>query len=46
VKHPSARYLLPTGRVLAESGAAVEPQEVVPAYLRQTVAQPSRPRSS
>lgn len=46
VAHPSARYLLPTGRVLAESGVAVEPQDVVPAYLRQTVAQPSRPRSS
>jgi tRNA threonylcarbamoyladenosine biosynthesis protein TsaB len=46
VAHPSARYLLPTGRVLAESGAAVEPQDVVPAYLRQTVAQPARPRSS
>lgn len=46
VAHPSARYLLPTGRVLAESGVAVEPQDVVPAYLRQTVAQPSRPRRS
>jgi tRNA threonylcarbamoyladenosine biosynthesis protein TsaB len=46
VAHPSARYLLATGRALAESGAAVDPQDVVPAYLRQTVAQPPRPRSS
>ncbi len=44
--HPSARYLLATGRVLAESGAAIDPQDVVPAYLRQTVAQPPRPRNS
>lgn len=46
VQHPSARYLLPAGRALAEAGRAVDPQDVVPAYLRQTVAQPSRPRSS
>ena len=46
VLHPSARFLLATGLALAESGAAVDPQDVVPAYLRQTVAQPSRPRSS
>ncbi len=46
VAHPSARYLLATGRVLAESGVAVDPQDIVPAYLRQTVAQPPRPRNS
>ena len=46
VSHPSARYLLATGGALAASGAGVEPQDVVPAYLRQTVAQPSRPGSS
>ena len=46
VAHPSARYLLATGRALAESGGGVDPQDVVPAYLRQTVAQPPRPRSS
>jgi tRNA threonylcarbamoyladenosine biosynthesis protein TsaB len=44
VIHPTARCLLPTGRAMAESGAGVDPQDVVPAYLRQTVAQPSRPR--
>ncbi|MBT8447215.1 MAG: tRNA (adenosine(37)-N6)-threonylcarbamoyltransferase complex dimerization subunit type 1 TsaB [Gammaproteobacteria bacterium] len=46
VHHPSARFLLPTGRALAEAGAAVDPQDVVPAYLRQTVAQRPRPRRS
>jgi tRNA threonylcarbamoyladenosine biosynthesis protein TsaB len=46
VSYPSARYLLATGRALAGSGIAIDPQDVVPAYLRQTVAQPSRPRSS
>lgn len=45
VSHPCARHLLPAGRALAESGGAVDPQDVVPAYLRQTVAQPSQPRS-
>jgi tRNA threonylcarbamoyladenosine biosynthesis protein TsaB len=46
VSHPSARYLLAAGRKLVESGAAVDPQDVVPAYLRQTVARPAPPRSS
>jgi len=46
VSHPSARHLLAAGRTLAESGATVDPQNVVPAYLRQTVAKPSQPRSS
>jgi tRNA threonylcarbamoyladenosine biosynthesis protein TsaB len=46
VCHPSARYLLASGGALAASGAAVDPQDVVPAYLRHTVAQPSRPGSS
>jgi tRNA threonylcarbamoyladenosine biosynthesis protein TsaB len=43
VQQPAARFLLPAGRTLLESGAAVEPQDVVPAYLRQTVAQPPAP---
>ena len=46
VRHPSARYLLATGSALAASGEGVDPQDVVPAYLRQTVAQPPRHRSS
>jgi len=40
---PSARFLLPSGRALLECGAAVEPQDLVPAYLRQTVAQRPAP---
>lgn len=46
VQQPAARFLLPSGRLLLESGAALEPQDLVPAYLRQTVAQkpaPARP---
>jgi len=46
VQYPCARFLLPAGRVLLESGAAIEPQDVSPAYLRQTVAKipaPARP---
>ncbi len=46
VSHPSARYLLAAGCALVEAGAAIDPQEVVPAYLRQTVAQPARPPGS
>jgi tRNA threonylcarbamoyladenosine biosynthesis protein TsaB len=38
VSHPSARYLLASGGALAAAGAAVDPQDVVPAYLRQRVA--------
>ena len=36
--YPAARYLLPEGRRLHDTGGAIEPQDVVPAYLRQTVA--------
>lgn len=36
--HPSARYLLPAGAAIAAAGAGVDPQDVVPAYLRQKVA--------
>lgn len=38
VLHPSARYLLRAGAELIANDAAIEPQDVVPAYLRQTVA--------
>jgi len=40
---PVARFLLPSGRALLKSGATVEPQDLVPAYLRQTVAQRPAP---
>ena len=46
VSHPTARYLLAAGCALVEAGAAIDPQDVVPAYLRQTVAQPARPPGS
>lgn len=46
VSHPSARYLLAAGAALAKSGAAIDPQDVVPTYLRHTVAKPAgRPGS-
>ncbi|MEM7432364.1 MAG: tRNA (adenosine(37)-N6)-threonylcarbamoyltransferase complex dimerization subunit type 1 TsaB [Pseudomonadota bacterium] len=38
VRFPSARWLLPQGEGLFRTGRAIEPSEVVPAYLRQTVA--------
>ena len=40
VEHPAARYLLPLGAALYRDGAAIAPQDVVPAYLRHTVATP------
>jgi tRNA threonylcarbamoyladenosine biosynthesis protein TsaB len=40
---PTARFLLPSACALLESGSAVEPQDLVPAYLRQTVAQRPAP---
>jgi tRNA threonylcarbamoyladenosine biosynthesis protein TsaB len=43
VQQPCARYLLAAGRTLLETGAAVEPAQLVPAYLRQTVAQRPTP---
>ena len=46
ISHPSARYLLATGAALAASGDTLEPQDVVPAYLRHTVARPARPADS
>jgi tRNA threonylcarbamoyladenosine biosynthesis protein TsaB len=44
--HPSARYLLPAGAALAAAGAGVDPQDVVPAYLRQKVAATPTTRES
>lgn len=43
---PAARFLLPSSCALIEFGAAVEPQDLVPAYLRQTVAQRPVPTGS
>ena len=39
VPHPHARFLLPLGAAGLEKGNAVEPQDVLPAYLRQKVAE-------
>ena len=40
VHYPAARYLLPLGERRLREGGAVAPQDVVPAYLRETVARP------
>ena len=45
-QHPAARFLLPSGRRLFRQGVLVEPQDVAPTYLRQSVARkpvPSEP---
>lgn len=39
VLHPRARYLLPLGTEALDRGAAVDPKDLVPAYLRSKVAQ-------
>ena len=44
VFHPRARHLLQMGAAGLVSGKAIEPEDVMPAYLRQKVAEvPSRP---
>jgi len=39
VQHPRARYLLPLGKVALARGVTINPQDLVPAYLRSKVAQ-------
>jgi tRNA threonylcarbamoyladenosine biosynthesis protein TsaB len=39
VMHPRARFLLPLGQLGIKEGAAIRPQDLVPAYLRSKVAQ-------
>ena len=39
VQHPRARFLLPLGEAALAKGAAISPQDLVPAYLRAKVAQ-------
>ena len=39
VQHPRARYLLALGDAALARGAAINPQDLVPAYLRSKVAQ-------
>ncbi len=40
VHYPAARYLLPLGDRRLREGGGVAPQDVVPTYLRETVARP------
>jgi len=44
ILHPRARYLLNFGAEAIEAGESIIPAEVVPAYLRQKVAQNPAPR--
>ena len=44
VRYPRARYLLAPGAVAVAAGGAVAPRDVVPAYLRQSVATPRHER--
>lgn len=39
VLHPRARYLIPLAAVALQNGEFVEPQDVIPAYLRHKVAE-------
>lgn len=39
VRYPRARFLLPLGAVALENGASVDPEDVMPAYLRHKVAE-------
>jgi tRNA threonylcarbamoyladenosine biosynthesis protein TsaB len=39
ILHPRARYLLPSGTSALQLGISVDPQDIVPAYLRQKVAE-------
>lgn len=40
VLHPRARFLLPLGAMALHDGKVVNPQDLVPAYLRHKVAEP------
>jgi len=39
ILHPRARYLLPLGALGLQNGAAIDPQDIAPAYLRDKVAE-------
>ena len=46
ILHPRARYLLPLGALALQKGEVVDPQDIIPAYLRHKVAEkpsPARP---
>ncbi len=44
VLHPKARFLLPLGAAALANGGAIQPQDLVPAYLRSKVAEKPAPR--
>ena len=44
--YPRARFLLPLGSLLVESGEVLAPQDVMPAYLRSKVAETPSERQS
>ena len=46
VLHPRARFLLPMGAAALRGGHSVDPEDLVPAYLRHKVAEKSAPDSS
>lgn len=39
IHHPRARFLLPLGAIALQRGAALRPEDLVPAYLRDRVAE-------
>lgn len=43
ILHPRARFLLPLGAIALQNGQSVSPAEIVPAYLRQRVAEKPSP---
>ena len=46
VLYPRAKFLLPLGRAVVDSGGAIAPQDIAPAYLRSKVAErPAEGRS-
>ncbi|MCP4302204.1 MAG: tRNA (adenosine(37)-N6)-threonylcarbamoyltransferase complex dimerization subunit type 1 TsaB [Gammaproteobacteria bacterium] len=46
ILHPRARYLVPLGAIALQNGETVEPREILPAYLRNKVAEiPARGQS-
>ncbi|MGB5721351.1 MAG: tRNA (adenosine(37)-N6)-threonylcarbamoyltransferase complex dimerization subunit type 1 TsaB [Woeseiaceae bacterium] len=43
ILHPRARYLLPLGALALQNGEVVDPQDIIPAYLRHKVAEVPSP---
>jgi len=43
ILHPRARFLLPPGAIALLNGASLDPADIIPAYLRQKVAEKPSP---